>query len=74
MFKYYKMSFSLLGTSCKAKTVACISNRKFFPLSSPVYEDKSVSMMQYPGHINKIPENKGDHKSSEVMKSCKNCS
>jgi hypothetical protein len=71
MFKYYKMSFSLLETSCKPQTIACTSNRKFLPLLSPIYENQNVSMMQYPGHINKIPQ---DNNSPEIIKSCKSCS
>jgi hypothetical protein len=74
------MSFSLLGTSCKPQTIACTSNTKFLPLLSPIYENQNVSMMQYPGHINKIPqdkedkEDKEDNNSPEIIKSCKSCS
>ena len=67
------MSYSLLGTSCTSKTIACTSNHKFLPLHSSEYLKHTTYMLQYPGNSastvisNSLP--KSDDKDPEVIKS-----
>lgn len=66
------MSYSLLGTSCTSKTIACTSNHKFLPLHSSEYFKHATYMLQYPGDsastaiYNSLP--KSDDKDPEVIK------
>lgn len=68
-----KMSYSLLGMSCKSQTIACTSNHKFLPLHSSEYLKRNTYMMQYPGNSSSTSLSdtlpKSGHKNSEFIKS-----
>ena len=83
MFKYYKMSYSLLGSSCTPQTMYMTSNHKFLPLRASIYKKQFTYMMQYPGTNvtnnlnNPVISSNVSPEHPEILKSyngsCKNC-
>lgn len=46
------MNYSVLESSCQPKTIAYTSNKKFFPLCTPIYTQKYNYVMRCPGPNN----------------------
>jgi hypothetical protein len=78
------MNYSVLGTACYPRTIACTSNKKFFPLSDKIYEKNFNFVMQCPGSSKELNNTKkpitshASHTSHTLpnqptRNQCKNC-